>query len=394
MCHLSNHCVHLITDTVFLFYQNKLSNMKKIILALVAICLLQQVTIAQLTTTPNGGNKKAMVGERIGLTDITIHYDRPAVKGREGKIWGQLVPYGFTDLGFGTSKAAPWRAGANENTTIEFSTDVKVEGKDLPAGKYAFFIAVGKDESTLIFSKNNSAWGSFFYNQAEDALRVNVKQQPLDKPVEYLEYTFINQTPNSATVALQWEKLMFPFKIETDVNKAQIASFRRELQSDKGFDWQAWAQAANWTADNNTNLEEGLEWADYAVNGQFIGEKNFRTLATKARLLSKLNRKNEADSLMKEASALGNMTEVHGYGRQLLADKRYKEASDIFKANYKKYPNVFTTNMGMARGLSGEGKYKEALKYATAALPQAPDVANKNNVQAMIEKLTAGQDIN
>ena len=368
--------------------------MKKIILALVAICLLQQVTVAQLTTTPNGGNKKAMVGERIGLTDITIHYDRPAVKGREGKIWGQLVPYGFTDLGFGTSKAAPWRAGANENTTIEFSTDVKVEGKDLAAGKYGFFIAVGKDESTVIFSKNNSAWGSFFYNQSEDALRVNVKQQPLDKPVEYLEYTFINQTPNSATVALQWEKLMFPFKVEADVNKAQIASFRRELQSDKGFDWQVWAQAANWTADNNTNLEEGLEWANYAVNGQFIGEKNFRTLATKARLLNKLNRKNEADSLMKEASALGNMAEVHVYGRQLLADKRYKDESEIFKANYKKHPNVFTTNMGMARGLSGEGKYKEALKYATAALPQAPDADNKNNVQAIIEKLAAGKDIN
>src|SRR5215510_631620 len=94
---------------------------------------------AQLTTPPDGGNKKAMVGERIGITDVTIHYDRPGVKGREGKIWGQLVYTGFTDLGFGTSKAAPWRAGANENTTIEFSTDVKIEGQSLPAGKYGFF---------------------------------------------------------------------------------------------------------------------------------------------------------------------------------------------------------------------------------------------------------------
>ncbi|MEO6718919.1 MAG: DUF2911 domain-containing protein, partial [Ferruginibacter sp.] len=359
-----------------------------------AICMLQQLTIAQLTTTPNGGNKKAMVGERVGLTDITIRYDRPAVKGREGKIWGELVPYGFTDLGFGTSKAGPWRAGANENTTIDFSTDVKVEGKDLAAGKYGFFIAVGKDESTLIFSKNNSAWGSFFYDPSEDLLRVNIKQQPLDKPVEYLQYTFVNQTPNSAVVALQWEKLMFPFKVEVNVNKAQVRSFRSELQTDKGFDWQTWVQAANWTADNNTDLEEGLKWSDYAINGQFVGQKNFRTLAAKARILNKLNRKAEADSLMKEASALGTMIEVHGYARQLLADKRYKDASEVFKANYKKFPNVYTTNMGMARSLSAEGKYKEALKYATAALPQAPDVANKNNVQSMIEKLNAGKDVN
>jgi len=368
--------------------------MKKFILALAAVCMIYQVSLAQLTTTPNGGNKRAMVGEQVGLTDITIHYDRPAVKGREGKIWGELVPYGFTDPGFGTSKAAPWRAGANETTTIEFSTDVKIEGKDLPAGKYGFYVAVGKDESTLIFSKNTMAWGSFFYDPGEDVLRVPVKQQALDKTVEFLQYAFLNQTANSAVIALQWEKLMFPFKVETDLNKAQLLSFKKELQTSKGFDWQAWLQAANWAADNNTNLDQGLEWANYAVNGQFIGEKNFRTLSTQARILSKMNKKEQADSVMKEASALGSMSEVHGYGRQLLADKRYKEASEIFKANYKKYPNVYTTNVGMLRSLSAEGKYKEALKYATAALPQAPDVANKNNIAAMIEKLKEGKDIN
>lgn len=117
---------------------------------------------AQLTGLPDGGNKRAMVGERVGLTDVTISYNRPGVKGREGKIWGQLIPAGFNDLGFGTSKAAPWRAGANENTIIEFSTDVKVEGQSLPAGRYGFFVAYDPNECTLIFSKNSSSWGSFF----------------------------------------------------------------------------------------------------------------------------------------------------------------------------------------------------------------------------------------
>jgi len=127
--------------------------MKKMFLpALLASVLFSN---AQLTVLPNGGNKKASVTERIGLTDVTIHYDRPHVNGREGKIWGQLVPVGFVDQGFGSSKAAPWRAGSNENTIIEFSGPVKIEGQDLPAGKYGFFIAYDPGEPTLIFSKNS-----------------------------------------------------------------------------------------------------------------------------------------------------------------------------------------------------------------------------------------------
>jgi len=359
-----------------------------------AVCLLQYTASAQLTTVPDGGNRKASVLERIGLTDVTIHYDRPAVKGREGKIWGELVPFGLTNPGFGTSKAAPWRAGANENTKIEFSTDVNIEGKPLAAGKYGFFIEVGKDESILIFSKNNSSWGSYFYDPKEDALRVTVKQQPLDKSVEWLKYEFTNQTANSATLALQWEKWQFAFKVTVDVEKYQLQSFRSELRSNKGFDHEAWVQAAEWCADHNTNLEEALQWADYGINGAFIGQKNFRTLLVKSKILRQFNRATEADALMKEALTLGNMNEVHGYARQMLADKKIKEATDAFRANYKKYPNTFTTNMGMARAFSSEGNFKEALKYATAALAQAPDAANKSNVEGVIEKLIAGKDVN
>src|ERR1044072_4866969 len=124
------------------------------------LCFTLSVS-AQLTSPPDGGNKKASVSERIGITDVTIHYDRPAVKGREGKIWNGLVHTGFTDLGFGTSKAAPWRAGANENTTFTFSTDVMVEGKPLKAGTYGFFVAYEEESPTLIFNNANQSWGSF-----------------------------------------------------------------------------------------------------------------------------------------------------------------------------------------------------------------------------------------
>ena len=366
--------------------------MKKIATALAGF-LLGCMAHAQLTTPPDGGNLKAMVGQRIGITDVTIHYDRPAVKGREGKIWGSLVPYGYTDLGFGTSKAAPWRAGANECTTIEFSTPVKIEGKDVPAGKYGLFIAVEKESSTLILSKNSTQWGSFFYDAKEDQLRVPVKQRAMSNAVEWLQYDFIDPKPAGATVALKWEQWMFPFSVEVDLVQTQLASFRKELQTDRGFNWQPWAQAAEWCADQNVNLQEALQWADYGINGAFVGEKNFRTLQVKAKLLDKLGKSNEAAALMKEALPLGNMNQVHNYARQLLAAGKKADAIQIFKNNYTKFPNTFTTNMGMVRALNAEANYKEALKFAKLALAQAPDPGNKVAVQGMVEKLEKGEPL-
>ncbi|HYE55580.1 MAG TPA: DUF2911 domain-containing protein, partial [Chitinophagaceae bacterium] len=203
--------------------------MRRFLLLSGCICAAMFLSMSgytQLTTPPDGGNKKAMVGERIGLTDVTITYDRPGVKGREGHVWGELVHVGFTDQGFGSSKAAPWRAGANENTTITFTTNVKVEGKDLPAGKYGLFVAYDPNESTVIFSRNSNSWGSYFYDEREDALRVKVKPQALDRSVEWMKYEFTNQTNNSATVNLQWEKLSIPFKVEVDLIETQLASIR------------------------------------------------------------------------------------------------------------------------------------------------------------------------
>ena len=351
-------------------------------------------TFAQLTTAAGGGNKKAAVSEQIGLTSIIINYDRPGVKGREGQVWGKLVHVGYTDLGFGTSKQAPWRAGANENTTIEFSTDVKIEGQPLAAGKYGFFIAYDPNECTLIFSKNSSSWGSFFYDMKEDALRVKVKPVTTDKSVEWLKFEFMDEKENSATIALAWEKLIIPFKVEVDYVKEQLASFRRELRSDKGFHWIAWQQAAQFCADHKTNLEEGLEWANTSISTPFISDKNFQTLSTKAQILNQLNRSAEADAAMKEAIPLGKMTEIHAYGRQLLQQKKPKEAFDAFQLNYNKNPNQFTTNMGMVRGYSAIGNYKKALEFAQKALPQAPDPGNKANVEKFINTLKEGKDIN
>ncbi|HUS03188.1 MAG TPA: DUF2911 domain-containing protein [Chitinophagaceae bacterium] len=260
---------------------------------LFALCIMLCFTLsvsAQLTFPPDGGNKKASVSERIGITDVTVHYDRPAVKGREGKIWNGLVHTGYKDLGFGTSKAAPWRAGANENTTITFSTDVKVEGQPLKAGTYGFFAAMGTGDATLIFSNNTSSWGSFFYDPKEDALKVIVKTVPLNESVERLKFEFMDEMDNGATIALMWEKLKIPFKVEVDYVKTQMEAFRNELRGDKGFRWENFVQASQFAVQNNTSLDEALKWSDYAINTSFPGQKNFRTLSTKAAVLNKMGK--------------------------------------------------------------------------------------------------------
>ncbi|MBC7923493.1 MAG: DUF2911 domain-containing protein, partial [Ferruginibacter sp.] len=326
------------------------------LLAVAAVLTGGYAASAQSVILPPGGdNKKASVSERIGITDVTLQYHRPGVKGREGKIWGQLVAYGFTDLGFGPGKPAPWRAGANENTTISFTHDVKVEGKDLPAGTYGLHLALEPAACTVIFSKNSTSWGSYFYDSAEDALRVNVKPTPTDQSQEWLTYAFTEQTPNSAVVALTWEKLKIPFKVEVDVPKTVVESLRRELRNSPGFDWQNWNAAAAYCLQNNVNYEEALGWAEKAVGEPFIGQANFTTLSTKAQLLEKLSKPAEADAAMQQALDKATPPQIHGYGRQLLGQNRPKEALAVFELNAKRNGKAWPVNVGLARGYAAVG---------------------------------------
>jgi hypothetical protein len=369
--------------------------MKRILLvaAIIIVAHTAFCQIAPLTVEPDGGNRKASVSEQLGIVKIAINYSRPGVKGREGKIWNTPVAhYGFVDQGHGTSTAAPWRAGANENTTISFSHPVKVEGKDLPAGTYGFFIALGETESTLIFNKINTSWGSFYYDPTEDALRLVVKNESLDKSVEWLKYDFTDQTENSVTISMSWEKRRIPFKVEAETKALQIASFKNDFRTTRPY--YDYIQAAYYCINNNIELEQALAWMDRAIYFRIMGEKNFRTLSTKAAVLMKMDRIEEAKKVMVEAVPMGTMLDVHFYGRQLLNMKQVDEALKVFKLNYDKYPNEFTTNLGMGRALSAKGDYKKAMTFVKAALPKAPDERNKVNVETMIKKLEEGKDVN
>lgn len=364
-------------------------------LALSAFSSYSFAQVPYNSAVPNGYTKKASVSEQVGLTKVTITYHRPAVRGREGKIWGELVHKGFIDQGFGNGKPTPWRAGANENTVIEFDNDVKIEGQTLPKGKYGLFIAYDPSESIVIFSKRSDAWGSFFYDEKEDALRVKVRSQPIEKSVEYLKYEFSNQTPSSAVIALAWEKLSIPFKIEVDYLKQQFDAFVAESQNPRGFTPQGLNIAASWTLQNDYQIEKGLEWATLATSPKFPGDPtSFPALSTKAAILDKLGRSDEEAAVIKSALPFGSVVELQQFGRQLLAAKKPQAALEIFQFNYNKNPNQFITLTGMVRGLSANAEYAKALEFANKALPLAPNDANKQAVQAMIVKLKAGKDIN
>jgi hypothetical protein len=338
---------------------------------------------AQLLMPPEGGSAKAIVFERLGLTDITINYSRPAVKGREGRIWGDLVHTGFKDLGFGTCKECPWRAGANENTTIEFSTDVAIEGQQLHAGKYGLFIAYDPNSSTIIFSSNTSSWGSYFYDKKEDVLRVNVKPVPQRESKERLTYEFSNETDSTATISLVWEKLAIPFRVSTQLQKLQLASFERELRGEKGFDPHSLMQVANYMLERDMRLNDALDYITRAEQSM----PTYTVLMVKSQIERKLNMTAKADSTLQLALSRGSAQEVHAYARKLQRENQNQKAYEVFQQNYKRHPNLFITTVGMARGSAAVGKKKEALKYANMALAMTPDEANKKVVEDIIKGL-------
>lgn len=347
--------------------------------------------IAQFDFLPQG-SQKASVSQQIGNTDVTIVYSRPSVNNRE--IWGALVPYGMNNLGFGTAKESPWRAGANENTVFKTTHDVTIGGKTLPAGKYGLHMIVNEDDTaTIIFSKNYEAWGSYFYDPADDALRVDVETKEIPH-VEQLTYGFDQVGPNSATVYLSWEKKQIPFIIETDVTKNVLAEIRQQLQSSPGFNRQSWEQAAGYALNNGGDLNEALGWINAAIEGQFFSQKSFANLSTKAQILERQGKTAEAKAVMDEALTLGSVFEVHAYGRQLIAQGKKDQALDVFKWNAKKYKGTWPVDFGLARGYSAVGNYKTALKHLKIAEGRAPDAANRNAIAAYIPKLEQGEDIN
>lgn len=348
---------------------------------------------AQLLQLPDNKNLKCLAGRKVGTTDIEVRWNAPGVKGREGKIWGTDVAwFGTQVLGYGSVVASPWRAGADESTTISFSTDVNINGKNLPAGKYGFFIEVSADSCILIFNKNTQGWGSYFYRKDLDVLRVTARQQKnMSVSKERLEYTFDQQTEKSVVMALEWEYWKIPFTIEVDLDKNILASIRTQMSGAMGFDPPSLIAAANWCLEHDVNLDEALVWITSATDPNLGGISSFNALSTKAGILTKMNQPDEAAKYMQQALDNASAIEMHTYGRQLLNEKKYDAAMAVFKKNFEKYKGAWPTNVGMMRGYSATGDLKKALEHARIALTQAPDDVNRKSLEKAVKTLEEGK---
>lgn len=376
--------------------------MRRSLIALLAIGILSLPALGQgITTPPNGDNQKASVTQHIGLVKVTIDYNSPDVHApngddRRGKIWGELVPWGTIDEAFGTCTECPWRAGANENTVFTVSHDVKINGQPLKAGSYGLHIIPMKDEDwTVVFSKNHTSWGSYTYDPREDALRVKAKPSKSEYH-EYLTYEFDERKPAQATVALKWEDLQLPWTISVDDPEGlYIARIREELRNDTGFQWENWVAAAQFALQAK-RPDDALEFADRAVNFRFIGQENFQTLNTLAMAQEAAGKTAEAQATRQKAwnHQTASVIDLHQAGRMLLNQGRKEEALKLWEMNAKRNPNVWPVHVGLARGYSAVGRYKDALKHAKLALAQAPDDVNKRSLETGIKKLEEGKDMN
>jgi hypothetical protein len=315
----------------------------------------------------------ATVSQVVGLTDIAVSYHRPGANGRT--VWGTLVPYGQV-----------WRAGANENTTVSFSTPVTVNGTALAAGTYGLHMIPTPSDWTVIFSREHGAWGSFSYDEKEDAARVTVKPEPASHQ-ERLGYTFDDPTADSVVLALRWEKLRVPLTIRVDAGRTVLENYKEQLRGLPRFGWQGWNQAANWAAQNSLDLDDATAWVDRSIGMN----RNFTNLRTKALVLTRKGDTAAADALTKEALSIATEVEVNAYGYQLLGQQKVDEAIVMFEKNVKDHPASWNAYDSLAEAYGLKGDRKKELENYTKALSLTTIDLQKTRIAAAIEQLEKSQ---
>ena len=356
-------------------HKSRLLGLSAVVLLLASFTQAQTATGETLMLDLPRASQHASVTQRIGITDISINYHRPLANGRQ--VWGKLVPYGQV-----------WRAGANENTTITFSDPVTIEGQALDKGTYGLHMIPGENEWTVIFSKNATSWGSFTYKQDEDALRVNVKPQTAESH-DALAYDFDDVKPDSTVVTMRWEKVAVPFKVHVNVNELVTASIHRQLHGLNQYYWEGWDDAAGYFLANKINLDEALKDEDQSIQA----EERYDNLMSKSKILEAMGRKQDAQSFRTQALDKANALQLYVYGRQLQGDKKQDEALAIFKSNAKKFPDYWTSHLGLARVYSAQGDFDSAVKELKLSMTGAPE-ANKNALEGYVKRLQAKEDIN
>src|SRR5678815_3070277 len=286
---------------------------------LFVLCFAVSALAQVVTPRPS---QMATVMQRIGVTDVTITYSRPGVKGRQ--IWGD-PPAGWAANAKGEAtldnqnerpKGAPivpwghvWRTGANEATTFVITDDVLINGQKLAAGSYSLHTIPTKDEWTIVFNGTSNQWGSFDYNPAKDTLRVKVKPQWVNDNQEWLEYSFDPVTENSAQVNIRWEKISVPFTVEVpDVAAVTLAKLQSAVGAAKPDDWRTPLQAASYALNNKNAADDaqGMAWLEQSIKVK----PTFQNLASKANALYAAGKKDEALVVAEQALQQGKADKV------------------------------------------------------------------------------------
>lgn len=298
-----------------------MSSLKRNSVSLFAVLFILCFSVSALAQDVPRPSQKASVMQRIGVTDVTITYSRPGVKGR--KIWGDPLPEQADVKGEATlddqekrpanAAIAPyghvWRTGANEATQFVVTDDVLINGQKLAAGSYSLHTIPGKDEWTIVFNGTANQWGSFDYDPAKDTLRVKAKPQWMNDNQEWLEYSFDPVTDDSAQVNIRWEKISVPFTVKVpDVAATTLAHLKKAVDTAKPDDWRTPLRAANYLLGNQNPADDaqGMAWLDQSIKVK----ETFQNLASKSNALYKAGKKEEAIALGEQAVQKGKADKV------------------------------------------------------------------------------------
>ena len=366
--------------------------------AAIAFAVTASLQAQSVTLPPDGNNPKASASLSIGLVEVSITYNSPKVTApdgsdRKGKIWGQLVPYGMANLGFGTcGDQCPWRAGANENTVFSVSRDVKIEGQPLPAGSYGLFMIPGQDEWTIIFSKNSHLVGQLLLQggggPAPRQGQAGGRRVPplADLRVHRPRASTRRRRRSSGSCSrCRGRSRSTTRSTSTCRTCATSCAPRRGSPGRRGSRRRGSASTGRSTS------TKALAWAQNAVGLPFVGQENFTTLRTLADLQAANGLAAEADK--SEQRALEHPTagvlDLHQYGRQLITRGEKEKGLKVLELNAARHPGVWPVEVGLARGYAAVGRTGDALKHARIALQQAPDDVNRRSLEKMIQDLQA-----
>lgn len=314
-------------------------------------------------------SQAAIAAQRIGITEISVAYSRPAVKGRT--IWGEVVPFDMV-----------WRMGANENTVLTCTHEVTIEGQALPAGTYGLHAIPSKDKWIIILSKDHSAWGSFFYKKEKDALRVEVTPRACEM-TEQASFSFADVKKDGATLLMRWEKLEVPIRIGVDVNGIILASIDEQLRGLGAFAWEVWYEAAHYCHEEKIAPERAMKWVDMSI----ARGANFENQTLKATMLDEQGKTAEAAALRKAMIDGATNAQLNTYAYQLANQGNVAEAVKIFELNAKRHPTDPNVHDSLGEGYMMAGSREAAIKSFKKSLSMDPPEGVKANSIKCLKKL-------